>query len=74
MKTSAVQRDRNRANRSELRSALRRLRAETSKEKAAEQLQVVTRLLDRAAGSGLIHRKNANRNKSRLTRFVGTLA
>lgn len=74
MKTSALARTRNRALRTELRGAIKDLRAETSQGTAATKLRAVTRLLDRAAGYKLIHRKNADRNKSRLALMVKKIA
>lgn len=73
MKTSNQQRLRNRGYRSELRNAIRDLRQETSKDEASKKFQTVTTLLDKAASIGLIHKKNADRNKSRLARFVQQL-
>lgn len=74
MKTSALERARNRGNRSQLRDALRAVRTETKKSEAAKALQQAIVILDKAASSGLIHKNNAARNKSRLTSFVAKLA
>ncbi len=73
MRTSEEQRLRNRAFRSRLRTAIKELRQETDKEKAAMKYREVSSLLDRAAGIHLIHKRNAARNKSRLARFVSKL-
>jgi small subunit ribosomal protein S20 len=54
---------RNRAQRSALRTALKK--AKTTGSSAADRLAAV-RLLDRAARKGLIHRNSAARHKSRL--------
>jgi len=56
---------RNRAQRSELRTALKRAK---SGDASAEARQVAVRLLDRAARKGLIHRNTAARHKSKLAR------
>ena len=56
---------RNRAQRSALRTALRR--AKTSSATADDKLQAV-KLLDRAARKGLIHRNAAARQKSHLAK------
>ena len=56
---------RNRAGRSELRTALKRASAPEATE---EQRRRAITLLDRAARKGLIHRNAAARRKSRLTR------
>ncbi len=64
----------NRAQRSALRTALKRVRAAGTKQEAASAYAAAVRLLDRAARKGLIHKNNAARNKSRLAKFVETRA
>jgi small subunit ribosomal protein S20 len=56
---------RNRAQRSALRTALKKAKAPTAT--AEERLEAVS-LLDRAARKGLIHRNNAARKKSQLAK------
>ena len=56
---------RNRAQRSELRTALKKAKAPDA---TTETRQMATRLLDRAARKGLIHRNTAARQKSALAR------
>jgi small subunit ribosomal protein S20 len=56
---------RNRAQRSALRTALKKARAP---EATAEERLAATSLLDRAARKGLIHRNAAARKKSKLAR------
>lgn len=56
---------RNRAQRSELRTALKKAR---SAEADDATRQAATRLLDRAARKGLIHPNNAARHKSAIAR------
>ncbi|MBD3258712.1 30S ribosomal protein S20 [candidate division GN15 bacterium] len=73
MRTSEKQRQRNRAFRSRLRAAIKDVRTETSKEEAAKKYAVAESLLDKAAGYNLIHARNADRNKSRLAKFVQKL-
>jgi small subunit ribosomal protein S20 len=73
MKTSAKERERNRAYRSRLRAALKDVRAVQSKDEAAAKLKEAFRLLDRAASRGLIHKSNADRNKSRLALAINKL-
>ena len=73
MKTSENQRQRNRAFRSQMRSAVKALRTEDNKEQALKKLQEATSLLDQAAAKHLIHKKNADRNKSRLASMVNKL-
>ncbi len=74
MKTSAKHRERNRARRSRLRAAIKDLRQQTKKDEALKLYRQVTRLLDRAASDGLIHRKKADRNKSRLAAVVSNIS
>ena len=64
----------NRAQRSALRTALKRVRSAGTKQEAASAYAAAVRLLDRAARKGLIHKNNAARNKSRLARYVQTKA
>jgi small subunit ribosomal protein S20 len=73
MKTSEQRRLRNRALQSQLRAAIKELRSEANKEEAVKKYQAATSLLDRAASHGIIHKKNADRNKSRLAQFVRKL-
>lgn len=56
---------RNRAQRSALRTALKKAR---NPESTAEERTAATSLLDRAARKGLIHRNAAARHKSRIAR------
>ncbi|MEE8576094.1 MAG: 30S ribosomal protein S20 [candidate division Zixibacteria bacterium] len=74
MRQSLEQRTRNRAYRSQLRAAIKELRAETNKEEAVKKLNATTSLLDKAASSHLMHRSTAARSISRLTCFVNKLA
>ena len=74
MKTAAAERTRNRAFRSQLRQAIKDVRSQSSKDEALKALKVAHTLLDKAAGAHIIHWRNADRNKSRLTLFVGKLA
>lgn len=73
MKTSENSRLRNRAYRSELRGAIKDLKDETNKEEAAVKYKKVASLFDKAANNNLVHKKNADRNKSRLARLVKKL-
>ncbi|MFQ6008706.1 MAG: 30S ribosomal protein S20, partial [Candidatus Zixiibacteriota bacterium] len=58
---------------SQLRVAIKELRNETNREEAIKKYQVTTSLLDKAASHGIIHKKNADRNKSRLAQYVHKL-
>ena len=65
MRKSRAAAVRNRAQRSALRTALKKAKAPTSS--ADEQLSA-TSLLDRAARKGLIHKNAAARHKSRMAK------
>ncbi|MEA1981183.1 MAG: 30S ribosomal protein S20 [candidate division Zixibacteria bacterium] len=73
VKTSDKERLRNRVYRTKLRIALKEIRSEKNKEAATVQYRNITKIIDKAAAYGLIHRKNADRNKSRLAIHVNKL-
>ena len=58
---------------SKMRSAIKRVRSITEKDKALVELQKTAKLLDQLAAKGIIHKNKAANNKSSLTRFVNTL-
>lgn len=69
-------RERNRANRSRMRTAIKKLRSavEGGDAKAAQELLPGTlSLIDKTAQKGVIHGNTADRYKSRLSRAVGNL-
>ncbi len=70
MRQSRTRHQRNRAQRSALRTALKRVRQAETGAAAAQAYEAALQLLDRAARKGLIHRNNAARHKSRLAKFV----
>lgn len=61
---------RNRAQRSELRTAVKRVRTAGSAKEAQEAFRAASQLLDRAGRKNLIHRNAASRQKSRLAKAV----
>ena len=65
MRKSRAAAVRNRAQRSALRTALKKANAPTAT--AEDQAKAVT-LLDRAARKGLVHRNSAGRHKSKLAK------
>ena len=67
---AVVNTERNRAQRSRLRSALKRVRTATNAEAARSAYASAVQLLDRAARTRLIHPNNAARHKSRLAAAV----
>ena len=74
MRQGRARQQRNRAQSSALRTALKRVRTATTREQAGEAYRVAARLLDRAARKHLIHHNNAARHKSRLAAVVRKLS
>jgi small subunit ribosomal protein S20 len=70
MRKSLAANDRNRAKRSQLRTAIKKVRTAATAKDAALALSEAVRLLDRAGRKNLVHRNTADRTKSRLTKFV----
>ena len=76
IKQNAKKADRNKHVRSTLRTFIKRVReAVAAKDNALakESLTAAIPVIDSAASKGVIHRSNASRNISRLTRLVNTL-
>ena len=70
MRQGSVRRQRNRAQRSVLRSAIRQVRAAESGKEAQAAYHAAERLIDRAAQRHLIHPNKAARDKSRLRKLA----
>ena len=68
---SRVRRDRNKARRTELRTRLKKARAEGS---SAAEIKVAAVTVDRAASKGIIHKNKAARLKSQLAKKQNALA
>lgn len=66
MRQSSRRRQVNRVQRSELRTAVKKVRQATTGDEAQAAFQEAERLLDRAARKGLIAKNMAARNKQRL--------
>lgn len=64
MRQARARTEHNRAQRSAIKTAVKKARSETTKENVANAMQV----LDRGARKGLIHRNAAARRKSRLAK------
>ncbi|HLA95794.1 MAG TPA: 30S ribosomal protein S20 [Pyrinomonadaceae bacterium] len=67
----------NRANRSKLRTQIKKLRGALSasdKAQSSELLNPTVSLIDKAVNKGILHRNAAARHKSRLTKHVAELA
>jgi len=76
MRQSAVRRDRNRGRRSALRTSLRKLNEAIEAgdmERVREAWSLTQAMLDRNAQRGVIHRNQAARKKSRLSRQISKL-
>lgn len=74
MRLSRVQNARNRAKRSRIRTAVKKVHQADSADAAATAMRDAQVLLDRAATSRLFHPKTTARMKSRLARHVNSLA
>jgi small subunit ribosomal protein S20 len=70
MRKSAAANERNRARRSQLRTALKKVRTAETPELAKTAFVEASALLDRAGRKNLIHRNTADRTKSRLSKLV----
>ena len=73
MRQSAERRERNRAARSTMRTAIKRVRgaAATGDTAAAEEaLKSAMQVIDKSAKKGVVHKNTASRTKSRLTKAV----
>ena len=74
MRTNEIRASRNRAFRSRLRSALKKVRTASDSAGGTAALREASSLLDRAARKRIIHPNKAARAKSRLSAFIGRLA
>jgi len=68
MKTSAKARERNRGVKAVIRGTVKAYRAE--KEKSADKMKTVQKVIDKAASKNVIHKNKASRMKSRLARLA----
>ena len=75
---SLIRRDRNRMNRSRVKTVVKKIDAaievEGSVEKAQEALVAAVPIIERAAVKGAFHKKTASRKVSRLTKRVNNFA
>lgn len=72
-----IKRLRNRANRTQMRTVVRRVNeavVEGNQEEAQAALKVAIPVIAKTAAKGTIHKKNASRKISRLTKSVNKLA
>ena len=77
-KQSLVRRDRNRINRTKVKTVIKRIEAaievEDSVEKAREALLAAVPIIERASVKGAFHKRTASRKVSRLTKKVNNFA
>lgn len=62
--------ERNRAQRSQLRTAIKKVRAATTAAEAQAAYKQASALLDRAGRKNLVHKNVASRTKSRLAKVI----
>ncbi len=65
--------EQNKAWKSKMRTALKRVTSAKEKDRATEELRKAKKLFDQLAAKGVIHRNKAANSKSKLTRYVNTL-
>lgn len=73
IKQNVKRQERNRARKSELKSATRKIMDTIHQgdlQSAQDQFQSITKMLDQIASKGTLHRNNASRNKSRLAKRI----
>ena len=71
--TNEKSRQRNIAATSRMRSAIKEVRAATTRTAGQSALRTTVAVLDRTAAKGIIKRETADRQKSRLAKFVQKL-
>lgn len=76
IKQNQVRNERNRHNRSTLKTFIKRVREAVAGKNPADAKEALLKaipVIDKAATKGIIHKSNASRNVARLTRLVQTL-
>ena len=68
---SAARRERNKARRTELKTRLKRARADSA---TAAEIKAAGSVIDKAAGKGLIHKNKAARLKSQLAKKQNSMS
>jgi small subunit ribosomal protein S20 len=74
IRQSAKAAERNKAYKSEMKTALKKVRAASNKQDGQKLYQETASLLDKLAGKGVIHRNNASNHKSKLALLVNKLS
>jgi small subunit ribosomal protein S20 len=67
-------RQRNLQKKTQIKSAIKKVRGASNKETAAAELKKTCVVLDRMASKGIIHKNKAANVKSKLSRFVNKLS
>jgi len=73
IRSSSTRRLRNRQYRKKFSTIIKSIREAKTKAEGEKLLSEATPFIDQAASKKIIHRNKANREKSRLTKFVGKL-
>jgi small subunit ribosomal protein S20 len=74
LRTNAKAAARNRHYRSMMRTAVKNVRSTTKQNEAQNAFQQATSLLDKLVSKGIIHKNTAANKKSRLAKYVNSLA
>jgi small subunit ribosomal protein S20 len=72
-RSSKRREEHNKAWKSKMRTAIKRVTSATEKDQATEELRKAKKLFDQLAARGVIHRNKAANSKSKLTRYVNNL-
>ena len=74
LRTSKKRRTRNMAQKSKAKTAMKKVLQAENAETGQEALKLATSALDKMTRKGIIHKKTAARQKSKLTKKVNTLS
>ena len=74
IRANEIKRVRNRYQHKTTRTSIKNLKASTVKTEAEELFKQVASMIDKLAKKGVIHRRKAANQKSKLSRFVSKLA
>jgi small subunit ribosomal protein S20 len=74
IRANEAKRLRNRYQHKTTRTFIKRLKSSTDKAEAEKLLKEVASMIDKLAKKNIIHKNNASNKKSKLTKFVNSLA
>ena len=74
IKTSGKANAKNRAYRSRMKTAIKKVRTAENKETALSEFKSASSLLDKMVNKNIIHRNNASNKKSRLEKLIAGLS